>query len=181
MNMDFCYFCMQLPGFPIGGHPPISLEEFDKRLEIVHRDDLRYVVSCTFPLPPKNGFPRGSAAAQFHTFEENLRYEIACFRAAKSGVPIPARPRHLPVIADIQAQLNSIATLDPFTREQKLIEIRSVFLEKIAAANPLSREAAACYRFRLSMSWRENQFKDPAGREVFSNTVDIIESEFIHK
>ncbi len=179
MNTEFCYFCMQLPGFPVGGTPTLSLEEFDSRLDVVPDDDARYVVSCTFPLPPEAKYPRGSAAAQFQSFEESLRYEIACFRAAKAGQSIPPRPRHVTPNSAIQAQIESIAGLDPFKREKKLIEIRSIFLEKIAETKMLTREAAACYRFRLAMAWRENLYRNPAGRERFSETVDAIEDKFI--
>ncbi len=179
MDTDFCYFCMQLPDFPIGEPPPISLDEFDSRLKTVSRDAARYVLSCSFPLSPEARFPRGSAAAKFRSFEESLRYDIACFRAAKFGLPIPPRPAGVRAIKGLPARIESFARFNPLEREKKLNEIRSAFLDKIAAADPLSREAAACYRIRLSMIWRETMFGDPAGREVFRNTVDTIEHESI--
>jgi hypothetical protein len=179
MNTDFCYFCTQLPEFGIGAAPPMELGEFDDLLKSVAENSARYVRSCSFPLDPELKLPGGSAAARFHAFEENLRYEIACFRAAKSGQPIPARPRRLRVIEGLQAKIGSIAKFDPLEREKKLNEFRGAFLAEIAAAEPFSREAAACYRFRLAMSLREKTFQDPAGREVFRGTVDAIEQESI--
>lgn len=179
MNADFCYFCMQLPAFPADAAPPISLDEFDNRLKIISPADANYIFSCSFPLSAETKFPRGSAAAQFRAFENSLRYEIACFRAAKFGLPIPPRPRNIRPIEGLQARIESFAKSDPLEREKKLNGIRSAFLERIANGDPLSREAAACYRIRLSMIWRETKFRDPVGREVFRNTVDMIERESI--
>ena len=179
MDTDFCYFCMQLPPLSIGEAPAISLEEFDDRLRSVPPKAASYVRSCSFPMIPEAVFPRGSAAAKFRSFEEGLRYEIARFRAAKSGRSLPPRPRGARTEEEIPSRIQSIAGLNPLEREKKLNEMRSAFLEQIEKDDPLSREAAVCYRLRLSMLWRETTFGDMAGREVFRNTVDTIEQESI--
>lgn len=179
MDTDFCYFCMQLPPLSLGEAPAISLEEFDTRLRTVSPKAAAYVRSCEFPLLPEVSFPRASAASKFRSFEESLRYEIACFRAAKSGQAVPESPRGVTASKDLQQRIESIAGLNPLEREKKLNQIRGEFLEMIERNDPLSREAAACYRLRLSMRWRETAFGDMAGREVFRNTVDAIERESI--
>lgn len=179
MDTDFCYFCMQLPEFPIGAAPPVSLDGFDDLLKTVPPAAARYVRSCVFPLPADAAFPHGSAAARFRAFEDSLRYDIACFRAAKFGLPVPPRPRNVRAVEGLPARIEAIAEFDPLEREKKLNEFRGAFLEGIAAGNPLSREAAACYRIRLSMAWREAKFGDARGREAFRDTVDAIEHESI--
>ncbi len=179
MNTDFCYFCMQLPGFFAGETPSITLEDFDRRLEIVDPVAARYVRECTYPLPSGRSFPRGSAAAGLHAFDAALRYEVACFRAARAGLETPPRPRRLRPVPGQAAEVRAIAGLNPFEREKKLNALRGAFLDRIAAADPMSREAAACYRLRLAMRQWETTFADPSGGEIFRRTVNQIEHESI--
>lgn len=179
MNTDFCYFCMQLPGFFAGETPSITLEDFDRRLEIVDPAAARYVRECTYPLPSGRSFPRGSAAAGLHAFDAALRYEVACFRAARAGLETPSRPRRLRPVPGQAAEVRAIAGLNPFEREKKLNALRGAFLDRIAAADPMSREAAACYRLRLAMRQWETTFADPSGGEIFRRTVNQIEHESI--
>lgn len=179
MNTDFCYFCMQLPGFFAGETPSITLEDFDRRLEIVAPAEARYVRHCTYPLTPERSFPRGSAAARLRAFDAALRYEIACFRAAKAGLETPPRPTRLHEVPGQAAEVRAIAGLNPFEREKRLNAFRGVFLDRIAAADPMSREAAACYRLRLAMREWETTFADPSGRDLFRRTVDEIEHQSI--
>ncbi len=179
MEIDFCFFCAQLPEFPVGAVPPLALTEFDARLTNVPADAADYVRACDFPCPAAWRVPKDSAAGQFRAFENSLRYDIACFRAVKHGLPIPPRPRNVHPVDGLAAQIEALAKADPLERERKLNRLRSDFLEKIAAANPFSREAAACYRIRLALGWREAAFRDPSGRAIFRDAVDAIERESV--
>jgi len=175
MESAFCYFCLQLPAFAVGAPPPVPVEDFDRRLRTVPDAAARYVRSCGFPLLPGAVFPWGSAGSRFKAYEDQIRYEVARHRSLKAGRSEPPRPRGVAGDGALRGQIEAMGGLDPLKREHGLGEMRSRYLARMEAAHPLSREAAACYRFRLAIAWREAALGHPEGLRLFREAVDGLE------
>ena len=176
---SYCYFCAQLPTLIAGTPAPMTLADFDRKLGFLPEADARYIASCKYPPSRTAVFPKGSAAAEFLTFEFALRGEIARLRLAgraaeeSARYPLPPETGSIPGLRDEVARAASAA--NPWERELKLDDIRWRRLSDMERSVPFSREAAACYRLKLAILLKEQSFRLEAGKENFTTASGEID------
>ena len=176
---SYCYFCAQLPTLLAGTPAPMTLADFDRKLEFLPPADARYIASCVYPPNRQTTFPAGSAAARFLEFEFALRGEIARLRLAGRAAedaaryPLPPETGRIPGLKDEVAR--AAAAPDPQERELRLDEVRWRMLSDLERGMAFSREAAVCYRLKLALLLKEQRFRREAGKENFTTTSDEID------
>ena len=170
MGGNYYYFCAQLPTLVPGNVPPMSLEDFDSRLEFLPESDAQYIRNSGFP-PSRNGnYAPNSAAGRFRNFEFALRGELA---RCRGGVNLPPETDSVGGLREQVAQAAQAS--DPLERERRLDLLRWRMLDDLEREMFFSAEAVVCYRLKLSLMLKAQQFQEAAGRENFRKAVDAID------
>ena len=173
MGAVYFYFCSQLPSLRPGDAPPMTLARFDALLDLLPEADAGYIRQCDFPPSREARLPEGSAGARFRAFEYALRGEIAGRRSADRT----ALPPETGTFGGLAEAVNAAAGAgDQLERERRLDVIRWRMLDDMAAAEPFSREAAACYRLQLALLVRVDRLREAAGRSGFRAAIDAVDS-----
>ena len=170
MGGKYYYFCAQLPTLMPGNVPPITLEDFDSRLDFLPESEAQYILNSGFP-PSRNGnYAPDSAAGRFRKFEFALRSEIA---RCRGGVDLPPETDSVGGLRELVAQ--AALAPDPLERERRLDLLRWRMLDDLEREVSFSAEAVVCYRLKLLLMLKAQQFQEAAGRENFRKAVDAID------